>query len=756
MNMITHSRLKLATAVIVGSAAMLSIHSPVRSQPTVAGKISGPWLDASLSPDARADAALKAMTQQEKLDLLSVPMPLMVPQSKRAPLPIGAGHISGVPRLGIPGVAETDASLGVANLGHQRKGDVATALPSSLALGSSWDPELAYRGGAMIGSEARAKGFGVMLGGGVNLIRDPRAGRNFEYISEDPLLTGVLGGRAIAGIQSNNIISTIKHFALNNQETGRNVHSVDMAEAPMRESELLAFQIATEIGRPGSVMCAYNKVNSIYACENRFLLTDVLRRDWGFDGFVMSDWGSVHSAGALEAGLDQQSGYQLDRKRFFGPELEQALAAGQIPQSKVDAAVRRILRAMFAHGLVESPPVAGTPIDYKANSEVALAQAEAGLVLLRNERGVLPLASSAKRIAVIGGHADIGVLIGGGSSQVIPVGGLKLEERVKGEGLLAFIKRGYGGTPPLSAIKAAFPNAAVDFADGTDPAAAAALAAKADVAVVFAEKWFLESTDASDLSLGAGQDELISRVAKANRNTVVVLETGNPVAMPWIEQVPAVLVAWYPGQRGGDAIARVLAGSVNPSGHLPLTWPASLDQLPLPKLPGWDVPAPTNAEKANYGTQADKVPFSFSYPEGSDVGYRWFDRTKRKPLYAFGHGLSYTSFRYNGLKITDGDRLEVRFTVQNTGQRAGADVAQVYVRTPGKPKRLIGWGRPTLKPGESREVRVTADPRILASFDATQRRWVVADSTYQVEVGTSAEAPVLTASARLRQQTIKP
>ena len=751
-------RLKRAFAVCGMVTSVLASGALAEQSSTVAAPMvtmRGPWLDRSLSPEARADAALAAMTLEEKLALLRTAMAgLGGPPTK---LPAGAGLMAGVPRLGISAVAETDASLGVANLGGFRKSDVATALPSSLVLGSSWDPDLAFSGGAMMGFEARSKGFGVMLAGGINLVRDPRAGRNFEYISEDPLLTGVLGGKVIAGVQSNRIISTAKHFVLNDQETGRNVHSVEMPEAAMRESDLLAFQIAIEVGHPGSVMCGYNKVNGIYACENQFLLTDVLRRDWGFKGFVMSDWGAVHSVEAILAGLDQQSGYTLDPKPYFGAELQKALTAGQIEQSFVDRSARRILYALFAHGVVDSPPALGPAIDYDANAKVALAQAEAGIVLLRNQKDILPLAATASRIAVIGGHADIGVLSGGGSSQVVPVGGTALSVKGPGKDITASLfKRNYGGVAPLLAIKTAFPRAQVDFVDGADPTAAAALARKADVAIVFAEKWFREAVDSPDMSLGDGQDELIETVARANPKTVVVLQTGNPVSMPWLNRVPAVLNAWYPGQRGGEAIARILAGKVNPSGHLPVTWPASIRQLPLPKLPGSDVPAPTKEQQAAHVIPPDKAPFSFSYPEGSDAGYRWFDRAGHKPLYPFGHGLSYTSFRYDGLKLTGGDKLEVRFTVTNGGERLGADVPQVYFRRPGKAKRLIGWSRPVLAPGERTSVVITADPRLLADFDVKQRRWIIPSEVVEVEIAKSASQPVLSAKAKLRQRTVEP
>ena len=693
--------------------------------------VRGPWLNRHLSPDARADAAMAALTHQEKIALLNAD-------------PIG------VPRLGIPAVKETDASLGVANIGNMRKGFVATALPASLLLGSSWDAGLAFRGGAMIGSEARASGFGILLGGGANLIRDPRAGRNFEYISEDPLLTGVLAGRSIAGIQSNKIISTIKHFALNNQETGRAIYSVDMDEKTMRETELLAFQIAIEIGKPGSVMCSYNRVNGVYACENKFLLTDVLRRDWGYQGFVMSDWGAVHSTEALVNGLDQKSGGNIDTKLFFSKELEPKLADGTIARSAVDTAVHRILRTLFASGVVDSPPEKAG-IDYVAHADVAQAAAEGGMVLLRNEGNILPLTRTAKRIAVIGGHADLGVLSGGGSSQVVPVGGFALEIAHKGP-----IRRSYGGTAPLAALRSAFPDAQVEYADGKDVAAAAELARKADVAILFAEKWSNESDDNADMSLGEGQDALIDAVSASNAHSVVVLETGNPVLMPWAAKVPAILAAWYPGQRGGAAIAGILSGRVNPSGHLPVTWPAHVDQLPLPALPGSDVPRANAEVRKAFGYQADRMPFGIKYPEGSDIGYRWFERTGARPLYPFGHGLSYTAFRYDELKVTGGRQLVIRFRVTNVGGLEGADVPQVYVSPPGSTRRLIGWSKPHLKAGQSRTITVAADPRIIGEYDAALHRWIVREGQYTVHIAHDAASADQTSHVAMYRQDIRP
>ncbi|MCP1470299.1 beta-glucosidase [Sphingobium sp. OAS761] len=714
--------------------------------------------EANPSPDQRARDIVSRMTAEEKLKLLHGPMPALLAPAKRPQgVPLGAGFIEGIERLGVPMLVETDASLGVSNLMEMRKGDVATALPSGLSLASTWNPAVAEAGGRMIGAEARAKGFNVMLVGGVNLVRDPRAGRNFEYLGEDPLLAGSLAGAQIAGVQSNNIIATIKHFALNDQETGRNVATVEMDEAAMRESDLLAFQIGIERGDPGSVMCAYNRVGGVHACEHAFLLNDVLRRDWGYKGFVMSDWGAVHSTKAILAGLDQQSGEQIDSKPYFSTMLAQAVEKGEVPATAIDTAAKRVLRSIYAHGVADNPIVPGQAIDYDAHGDIAQQAAEQGIVLLRNEGKILPLAANAKSILLVGGNADIGVPGGGGSSQVHPVGGLKRVTRGAESGVAAgFAKRGYGGTAPLDALRAALPQAAISFLDGKDVAATRDAAAKADIVIVFAEKYATEAADQPDLALGEGQDALIDAVADANPRTVVVLETGNPVLMPWHDKVPAILSAWYGGQRGGAAIARVLTGAVNPSGHLPVTFPAAVDQLPNPVLPGSDAPPADKETRAVYGLQAGTKPFEIRYPEGSDAGYRWFDRKAVKPLYPFGYGLSYTQFRYGDLKVSGGKTLTVRFTVTNTGDRAGVDVPQVYVVRPGKAKRLIGWGRPDLKPGESAQVSVTADPRVLADFDVKTQRWIVPAGTVRVEVGTSAVDAALSDTAKLARVSRRP
>jgi beta-glucosidase len=730
-------KFRSATRIALMASAAIVTHAPA----AVAS--------AAQPADARAEQTLKQLTADERFDLIRGFMPFQLPKAEQPQgVVFGAGYVKGVPRLGVPPLIESDASLGVANMASvMRRGDVATALPSGAAMASTWDPALIEQAGAMIGSEARAKGFNVMLAGGMNLVREPRNGRNFEYLGEDPLLAGTLGGHAIRGIQSNHIISTIKHYALNAQETGRTVLSANLDEAPLRESDLLAFEIGIEIGQPGSVMCAYNQINGVYACENPFLLNDVLRRDWDYKGFVMSDWGAVHSP-SIRAGLDQESGTQHSNPPYFGALLRDELAAGRVSQADIDRAVLRILRAMYASGVADHPVKMGQPIDYAAHAKIAQAVAEAGVVLLKNDHGLLPIAASARRILVVGGHADVGVLGGGGSSQVNPVGGAALALSLPGEPI--WHKRLYAPSSPLLALKELRPDAAITYDDGAAPQRAAAAARAVDLVVVFGTQFTAEGKDVPDLNLPDGQDGLIEALAAANPKTVVVLETGGPVLMPWLDKVGAVLEAWYPGQRGGHAIARIMTGAVNPSGRLSITFPASIAQTPNPKLPGADLIAGKSDK------EIDQLPhFPVTYPEGSDVGYRWYDRTKARPLFAFGHGLSYTRFAYKGLAVTGGKGLHVAFQIANVGQRAGAEVAQVYARVNGV-NRLVGWSRVELKPGETRRVSVIADPRLLASFDTATHSWRVAPGAYAVEVGAASDQPLLTGQAQLEEIRIKP
>lgn len=712
---------------------------------------------------ARADAIVAKLTLDEKIALVHGLFPPMAGGKTKDELIPSAGHIDGVPRVGIPIVRESDASLGVANQVEQRKGDVATALPSSLATAASFDPEIARAGGAMIGAEARAKRFNVLLAGGVNLTRDPWGGRNFEYLGEDPLLAGELAGAHIAGVQSNRIVSTIKHFALNAQETGRMVLDAQIDEAALRESDLLAFQIAIEKGKPGSVMAAYNKVNGHWASENAFLLNQVLKRDWNYPGWVMSDWGGVHTTvKAANAGLDQQSGQELDKAMFFDAPLKAAVEKGEVPMARLNDMVARYLTGLILTGAFDTPaPAAAQPIDYAANADVAQRAAEAGIVLLKNDGGLLPLAASAKKILVIGGGADVGVLSGGGSSQVRSVGGAPIEIPLAYGGSASFARMTYHASSPLAALRKAAPGAQVDFTDGRNMNATLEAAAQADIVIVFATQWTTEADDVPNLRLPDHQDALIAGVAKAQPKTVVVLTTGGPVTMPWIEQVPAVVQAWYPGQRGGEAVANILTGKVNPSGRLPITFPVREAQAPRPTPVGLDLLTGLERDAASNpaaGGDFSLKTFPVKYQEGSDVGYRWYERQGNKPLFAFGHGLSYTSFAYAQPQVTGGKTLTVSFTVTNTGQRAGADVPQLYVTRDGsgKPMRLAGFQRVTLNPGESRRVTLTAEPRILADYDTSLPGWRIAGGSYRVAIARDATDRSMTLTTTLDAATMKP
>lgn len=700
-----------------------------------------PWLDSSLSPARRADMVVRRMTEDEELTLVMGYFGERKPDANFVPPAAArfgsAGYVPGVPRLGVPPQWETDAGMGVATQHDSRSFRLRTALPSGLATAATWDPGLAYRGGAMIGAEARASGFNVILAGGADLVRDPRNGRNFEYAGEDPLLAGIMVGAAVRGVQSNHIVSTVKHYAVNDQEAGRFVLDARIDPIAARQSDLLAFEIAIARSNPGSVMCAYNRVNGSYACENSWLLKDVLRRDWGYQGYVMSDWGATHSAlAAAQAGLDQESAGVFDDQPYFSGPLKAAVDSGQLAKARLDEMARRILYALFATGVVDHP-IAEAPIDFAAHAAVSQADAEAGMVLLRNQGGLLPLDPKVKRIAVIGSHADVGVLSGGGSSQVYPVGGVA----VPGLGPKSFPGPiVYFPSSPMKAIAARAPGANVQFADGSDPAATAALAASSDVVVVFAHQWTAESLDTS-LTLPDGQDALIEQVAAANPHTVVVLETGGPVLMPWADKVQGVLEAWYPGTSGGEAIARLLFGEVAPGGRLPVSIPRDETQAPAPKQ----------------GPVQPGGAFTVTYADGAAVGYKRYDRGGAKPLFPFGFGLTYSSFSYGGLKVSPGGGgVQVRFIVRNTGARTASAVPQVYagpaagaaIKGWEAPKRLVGWRKLSLRPGESRRVALRIPPRLLATFDE-KAGWSIGAGRYQVSLASSAEDVAATAELDL-------
>ncbi len=722
----------------------------------------GPWENKGLSPDERADLVIEKMTLDEKIQLLHGlgwealfgPPPESGPGT-RAIRP--SGFIPGVPRLGIPDLQMTDAAVGVAGGGDKSR--YATALPSTVALAASWDSALSYETGALIGSEVRAQGFNLSLGSGINLTREPRDGRIFEYMGEDPLLAGTLAGQALKAVKARNVVTDVKHYVVNDQEAGRFFVNSVIDKRSMRESDLLAFEIVLRESNPGAVMCAYNKINGVYACEDDYTLNEVLKKELGFKGFVISDWGGTHStAKAVLAGLDMEMpGYS-----FLGEPLKKAVESGEVPMARLNDMVHRILRAEFDSGIVDNPPQAHV-VDVLRGFEVAQKIEEKGAVLLKNDHEQLPLnAAGTRSIAVIGGHADVGVMSGGGSGQVSPAGGSAVPpsaDHVPGDPLGIFSITMYHRSAPLRGIVEKAKGAVVKFDPGTDPDSAAVLARASDVAIVFAVQHTYENMDLPNLSLPENQDALIEAVAAANPHTIVVLETGGPVTMPWIDKVSAVIEAWYPGIRGSEAMANILFGDVNPSGKLPLTFARTEADLPHPKhvdQPALDpnhpiTPLPNLPVVP--GISTNQTPFDAVYDEGLKVGYKWYDAEKKEPLFPFGFGLSYTTYSYSELKTTSDNGLTVTFKVKNTGNRAGEETAQVYLTLPVSthepPRRLVGWSKTALGPGEHKDVTVKVDPQMVSIFNPDKNSWEVVPGEYKVWVGRSSRDLPLSAAIML-------
>src|ERR1700688_1831649 len=653
-----------------------------------------PWMNPSLSPEQRADLVLKQLTLDEKLALLHGNGMAHVPQWQ---MPLsnltngGAGYVEGVKRLGIPPLVISDAGYGVRDSGAN--GRYSTAMPSSLGAAASWDPDSACEFGTVIGKELRAQGFNMTLGGGVDLVREPRNGRNFEYAGEDPLLAGTVVGSLMKCEQEQHVVGDIKHYVMNDQETGRFFVNAVISKRAMQESDLLAFHIAISIANPGAVMCSYNRINGDFGCENPYTLRDVLKRDWGFQGFVISDWAGTHSTEkASTSGLDQEE----PMADYFGPKLKEAVAAGRVPLSAIDDHARRVLYAEVLSGVVDDPPRKSV-VDVEKGLEVAQRVEEKSIVLLKNTRSVLPIIQSIHSIAIIGGHADVGMLSGGGSAQVDPPSGNAIMPAGKGE--THWQDHIWFPTSPLKALRAKLPNTKIEYDSGTDLKSAVSLAKGSDLAIVFAYQWESEDMDLPSLSLPDNQDALIEQVASANPHTIVVLETGTAVTMPWIDKVAGVVEAWYAGSSGHKALADVLAGDVNPSGKLPLTFTSSEADLPHPNRP--EIPPTSQAQAgdvADNGAPSSNASahtgYAVHYDEGSAVGYKWFEEQHKKPLFAFGFGLSYTTYAYSRLQVDSGAKI-VRFTVKNTGKRLGTEIAEVYAQLPkdtDEPyKRLVGW-----------------------------------------------------------------
>jgi beta-glucosidase len=801
--------------------------------------------------DPRIDSLVHALTLDEKLTLL---------HGARDSLgQAGAGYIPGIPRLGIPEVRMSDGPAGI------RTRQPATALPAPVMLSAAFDPDLARRFGETEGRQGRARNQDVLLSPMVNIVRVPHAGRNFETLGEDPFLAARLVAAEIRGIESQGLIATVKHYAANNFEQDRQSVDAVIDERTLHEIYLPGFEAAIDAG-VGAVMCAYNKVNGTHACEHPELLTDILRGQLGFRGWVMTDWFARHSLGALEAGLDQEMpGLSFGSRPsvFFSDSLQAAVAAGHIPATAVDRAVGRYLAQLDRMHLLGRSPPPRPQMDQNAGAATARDVALAGAVLLRNEHATLPLtAEDRASLVVIGPTAQTLLYGGGGSSHVIPFrreSPLAALERHTGPDAHIRYEAGIdldGVTVPASALTPADDSAAqgllrtgddsttardavVDFtgdhalpsktpwtwsgrltapssgefelklqtrgggatlslddkqilstagffgnasllptADGLTNATArltltagerhaikltvrsggfgpfagpsdrpvevrfawvtpdhrqesidrAAKAARAShAAVIFVYDEGTEGRDRGSLALPGTQDALVAAVAAANPRTTVVLNTGDPVLMPWVDKAGAVLQMWYPGEEGGEATATLLLGEANPGGKLPVTFPRDEQQTPV-------------APKARYPGDSGTA----SYDEGILVGYRWYDAQNLEPLFAFGHGLSYTTFQYSGLRIARrGDGFDIAFRVRNTGSRAGAEVPQVYLGPPAdppvpmEPQRLVGFQRITLDPGKAQRVTVHIGPRELAYWSTARHDWVTAPGRRTVHVGSS-------------------
>lgn len=653
---------------------------------------------------------------------------------EKASLTSGASFWStkAVERAGIPSIVLTDGPHGVrlqrGSSDHLGLADSvpATCFPPAVALGSAWDPELAERVGRALGEEARAEGVGVLLGPGINIKRSPLCGRNFEYLSEDPVVSGVLGAALVRGLQSQGVGASLKHFAANNQEFDRMRASSDVDPRPLREIYLRGFQRVVEDAQPWTVMCSYNRINGVFASEDPWLLTKVLREEWGFEGLVVSDWGAVNDRVAgLPAGLDLEMPSSDGRT---DAQLVEAVRAGRLNESALDLAAERAVR-------LAQQAVAGADADasYDVDAHHALAREAAarGVVLLKND-GVLPLGAGA-RVAVVGEFARTPRYQGAGSSLINPT---RLDTALEEIGRLA-------GAAPVFA-----PGFTLDAKAAADPALlaeAVAAAEGAEVVLAFlglpaaAES---EGFDREHLRLPEAQLELLAAVRTANPNVVVVLANGGVVELPFAEEVPAVVEGWLGGQAGGGGVADVLYGVVNPSGRLTETIPLRLADTPA------YLDFPGEFGHVRYG-------------EGLFVGYRWYDARDAAVHFPFGHGLSYTSFAYSGLEVSaDANGIAARVTVTNTGERDGREVVQLYTGLAGSavqraPRELKAFASVELAAGESREVELAVRREDLAYWDVRVDRWVVEGGEYLVSVGASSRDLRVEAGVAVEGDTVR-
>jgi beta-glucosidase len=735
---------RAALAILLASAAVSAASAEERL----------PYRDPALSVEGRIDDVMARLTLEEKIAFVHAN---------------GKFRSGGLERLGLPYLWATDGPHGIREElkldsweSAGSTSDFATALPTGIALAATWSSELAEAYGRVLGEEARARDKHVVLGPALNIMRTPLCGRNYDYFGEDPWLAGRIAVGYVRGMQAEQTVASLKHFALNNQETSRSSIDVQLDERTLREIYLPAFEAAVREAGVLSVMGGYNKVRGEHACHNDYLLNQVLKREWGFAGAVISDWGGTHDTDeAVRKGLDLEMGTGKPYEQYYlaGPFLE-GIRSGLYPVSLLDDKVRRNLRLLFAAGAVDGRRPGS--INTREHQTVARRIAQEGTVLLKNEPAVLPLDLAGLRtIAVIGDNAVRRFAAGGGAAGV-----KAFHETTALEGILARVggkadvvfsqgyrqpERRFGRRRDTAGVRTSelTASSAEEAKELADRAVEAAR--KAD-AVVFVggltHQWFGddEGVDRRDLSLFAGQDALIARIAKANPRTIVVLVAGSPIEMSaWLADVPAVLQAWYGGSEAGHALASLLFGDASPSGKLPCTFPKRLSESP----------AHASGEARQFPGESGKV----YYDEGLLVGYRWNDTKKIEPLFPFGHGLSYTSFRYQGLRHTltsgaGGPSLSLQLGVTNTGAREGAETVQVYVR-PLRPKvvrpekELKGFAKVMLKPGESKTVTIELGPRSFAYYDPEAKGWRVAAGRYELLVGASSRDIRLTDAVSL-------
>ena len=705
----------LLSFLFVFSAAPMIAQVAAAGADTAPAKASAakPWMNTTLTPEKRAELLVHEMTLDEKLTQIHMM------DSREHPR-----MIQGIDRLGIPGFKITNGPVG-AGPGDSRQAQPATALPSALALAAAWDTDLAATYGKIAAQESVDWGNSLLESPGVNIARVPQNGRNFEYFGEDPYLAARLVVPEIKAIEAQGIIAEVKHYAANNQEADRKTINEIIDERTLREIYLPAFEAAIKEGMPGAIMCAYPSVNGQFGCENTHMLKDILRGEWAFKGFVQSDYTATHTViPAALAGLDLAMKHDV----WSDENMKAAIASGKLNESAVDTMLIRRYSQMFRLGILDHPrPVIAIPAEQ--DGAIARSIAEQCAVLLKNsgkQQPLLPLqAKEIHSIAVIGPYAGAAHTGGGGSSKVAP-----LYTVTPVDGIKNVVKN--LGSP---AIK-------VDYNDGSDPAAAAALAKSSDVALVMVGNVDREGRDRLNLLLPDNQDQLVSAVAAANPRTVVVLKTGGPVLMPWLDQVPAVLEAWYPGEEDGNVVADLLFGNANPSGKLPLTFP---------KAEG-DTPAHTPQQYPGVNGTA-------IYSEGMLVGYRWYDAQNIAPLFPFGYGLSYTTFALSKLfpietKGGSQSSFGILVDVTNTGPRAGAEVVQVYIAAPSAasepPKQLKGFAKVSLQPGETKQVSITLDRRAFSMWDTKTSQWTVVPGNYTVLVGDSSRDLPLKGSLTLK------